>query len=153
MWFIDNMAYKGKFRPKHPEKYRGNPTNIIYRSLWELRFMRYLDQHPNIVQWASEEVIIPYISPLDNKIHRYFPDFWVRTKAPDGTINTLLIEIKPNKQTKAPVKPDKVTRRYINEVRTYGINTAKWKAAQQFCEDRRWQFKVLTEKELGLDKA
>lgn len=146
------MAYKGKFRPKFPEKYRGNPTNIIYRSLWELRFMRYLDQHPDVIQWASEEVIIPYISPLDNKIHRYFPDFWVKLKAADGTINTLLIEIKPSQQTKVPVKPDKMSRRYINEVRTYGVNTAKWKAARQFCEDRRWQFKVLTEKELGLDK-
>jgi len=146
------MAYKGKFRPKNPEKYRGNPTNIIYRSLWELRFMRYLDNHPSIIQWASEEVIIPYLSPLDNKIHRYFPDFWIKTKGVDGTINTLLVEIKPLKQTKAPVKPDKVGRRYINEVRTYGVNTAKWKAAQAFCEDRKWQFKVLTEKDLGLDK-
>lgn len=146
------MAYKGKFRPKNPEKYRGNPTNIIYRSLWELRFMRYLDSHPSIIQWASEEVIIPYISPLDNKIHRYFPDFWIKTKGVDGAINTLLVEIKPSKQTKAPVKPEKVGRRYINEVRTYGVNTAKWKAAQAFCEDRKWQFKVLTEKELGLDK-
>jgi hypothetical protein len=152
MWFNDSMAYKGKFRPKYPEKYRGNPTNIIYRSLWELRFMRHLDQHPGVIQWASEEVIIPYVSPLDNKIHRYFPDFWVKTKGSDGQINTLLIEIKPLKQTKAPIKPDKVSRRYISEVRTYGVNTAKWKAAIQFCEDRKWQFKVLTEKELGLDK-
>jgi len=146
------MSYKGKFIPHYPEKYKGNPTNIIYRSLWELRFMRHLDQHPGVVQWSSEEIIIPYVSPMDNKLHRYFPDFWIKTKAADGTINTMIVEIKPYAQCLAPIKKDKVTRRYFNEVKTYGINTAKWKAAEQFCIDRKWQFKVLTEKDLGLDK-
>ena len=146
------MAYKGKFRPKNPEKYKGNPTNIIYRSLWELRFMRHLDTHPSILQWASEEIIIPYVSPLDNRIHRYFPDFWLKIKDKTGTINTMFVEIKPFKQVKEPVRQDKITRRYINEVKTYGINSAKWKAAEKFCLDRNWQFKILTEKDLGLDK-
>ena len=147
------MAYKGRFKPKFPEKYKGDPTNIIYRSLWELRFMRYLDSHPDVIFWASEEIIIPYISPLDRKVHRYFPDFLIRTKSSDGTINTTLIEIKPHAQTKVPVKKEKHPRRYINEVRTYGVNMAKWKAAEEFCRDKKWQFKVLTEKELGLDKV
>jgi hypothetical protein len=146
------MAYKGKFHPKYPQKYKGDPTNIIYRSLWEMRFMRYLDQHPSVMFWASEEVIIPYISPVDKRVHRYFPDFWVRMKAQDGTINNVLIEIKPHQQTKIPVKPQKLTRKFINEARTYSVNQAKWKAAEEFCRDRNWQFKVLTEKELGLDK-
>lgn len=146
------MAYKGKFHPKYPQKYKGDPTNIIYRSLWEMRFMRYLDQHPSVMFWASEEVIIPYISPVDKRVHRYFPDFWVRMKAQDGTINNVLIEIKPHQQTKIPVKPQKLTRKFINEARTYSVNQAKWKAAEEFCKDRNWQFKVLTEKELGLDK-
>lgn len=146
------MAYKGKFHPKYPQKYKGDPTNIIYRSLWEMRFMRYLDQHPSVLFWASEEVIIPYISPVDKKVHRYFPDFWVRMKAQDGTINNVLIEIKPHQQTKIPVKPQKLTRKFINEARTYSVNQAKWKAAEEFCRDRNWLFKVLTEKELGLDK-
>lgn len=146
------MAYKGKFHPKYPQKYKGDPTNIIYRSLWEMRFMRYLDQHPSVMFWASEEVIIPYISPVDKKVHRYFPDFWVRMKAQDGTINNVLIEIKPHQQTKIPVKPQKLTRKFINEARTYSVNQAKWKAAEEFCRDRNWLFKVLTEKELGLDK-
>ena len=146
------MAYKGKFRPKNPEKYKGNPTNIIYRSLWELRFMRHLDTHPSILQWASEEIIIPYVSPLDNRIHRYFPDFWLKIKDKTGTINTMLVEIKPFKQGKEPVRQDKITRRYMNDVKTYGINSAKWKAAEKFCLDRNWQFKILTEKDLGLDK-
>ena len=146
------MAYKGKFKPKNPEKYKGDPTNIIYRSLWEMRFMRYLDQHQDILNWASEEVIIPYISPVDKRVHRYFPDFWVKMRSYDGAINTMIIEIKPSKETKIPKKPEKLTRRFINEARTYSVNTAKWKAAEQFCNDRNWQFKVLTEKELGLDK-
>ena len=146
------MSYKGRFKPHNPGKYKGNPTNIIYRSLWELRFMRYLDSHPNVLEWASEEITIPYFSPVDKKIHRYFPDFWVRTKTSDGTINTMVIEIKPDIQTRIPVKKEKNTRRYINELKTFGVNTAKWKAAEQYCLDRKWQFKVLTEKELGLDK-
>lgn len=146
------MAYKGKFHPKYPQKYKGDPTNIIYRSLWEMRFMRYLDQHPSVMFWASEEVIIPYVSPVDKRVHRYFPDFWVRMKAQDGTINNVLIEIKPHQQTKIPVKPQKLTRKFINEARTYSVNQAKWKAAEEFCRDKNWQFKVLTEKELGLDK-
>ena len=146
------MAYKGKFKPKNPEKYKGDPTNIIYRSLWEMRFMRYLDQHDDILNWASEEVIIPYISPVDKRVHRYFPDFWVKMRTYEGVINTMIIEIKPSRETKIPKKPEKLTRRFINEARTYSVNNAKWQAAEKFCKDRDWQFKVLTEKELGLDK-
>lgn len=143
-------SYKGRFKPKYPQKYKGNPTNIIYRSLWELRVMRYLDQHPGILEWGSEEIVIPYISPVDSKIHRYFPDFYVKMRNTSGVIETMILEIKPSVQTKEPVKQDKVSRRYIKEVFTYGINQAKWKAAEDFCKDRKWTFKVLTEKELGL---
>ena len=64
------MAYKGKYKPKYRSKYKGDPTKIIYRSLWERRFMVYCDENPNIIKWASEEVIIPYRSPLDKRIHR-----------------------------------------------------------------------------------
>lgn len=147
------MAYKGKFKPKNPSKYKGDASNIVYRSLWELRFMRHLDQHASIVEWSSEEIIIPYISPVDKRVHRYFPDFWVKMLTVEGTINTVIIEIKPAAQTKIPQKPDKMTRRFINEARTYSVNQAKWKAAREFCEDRRWGFRVLTEKDLGLDKV
>ena len=143
-------SYKGKFTPKYPEKYRGNPTNVIYRSLWELKVMRYFDSHPGVIEWASEEVIIPYISPIDNRVHRYFPDFYVKMKNKEGIIETLIIEVKPSAQTKEPQVQEKRTRRYIKEVYTYGINQAKWQAAEEFCKDRRWQFKVMTEKELGI---
>ena len=147
------MAYKGPFRPKNLSKYRGDPTKIVYRSLWELKFMRYLDSNESILEWASEEIVIPYRSPLDRKVHRYFPDFYVKFKDKDNQINTMIVEIKPYSQVKEPVKKDKVTKRYINEVRTYGVNSAKWKAAEEFCADRKWQFKIMTEKELGIGKA
>ena len=144
------MAYKGKFKPKYPEKYIGDPTNVIYRSLWEMRLMRYFDQHPGILKWGSEELQIPYVSPIDNRIHRYFPDFIIQTKNQDGSINTTVIEVKPYAQTKEPDRNQPKSRRYIKEVYTWGVNQAKWKAAEDYCKDRRWQFKIMTEKEIGI---
>ena len=142
------MAYKGKFRPHNIKKYRGNHKGIIYRSLWELRFMRYCDDTPSILEWASEELIIPYRSPVDGKKHRYFPDFWLKVKTTEGEIKESVIEIKPKIQTKPPKKRSKVTRKYLREVKTWGINEAKWKAAEAFCKDRDWSFKIITEKDL-----
>jgi len=114
--------------------------------------MRHLDSHPGVLQWASEEIVIPYYSPVDKKMHRYFPDFWIKTISEDNQINTMIIEIKPSVQTVQPMRKQKTMRRYINELKTYGVNTAKWQAAEQFCKQKNWQFKVLTEKELGLGK-
>lgn len=144
------MAYKGYFKPRNPSKYKGDPTNIIYRSRWESKFMNYLDTHPDVLQWASEELIIPYRSPVDGKMHRYFPDFIVRKKNPQGIIETLLVEIKPAEQTKEPTKKKTINKAYINEVMTWGINQAKWKAAKEYCEERKWKFVILTEKELNI---
>lgn len=145
------MAYKGKFQPRNPQKYLGDPTNIIYRSRWELKFMGWLDNHPGVVQWGSEELIIPYRSPIDGRIHRYFPDFTVKKKTPDGKIDTVIIEIKPKAQTKPPtVQSGKPNKRYINEVATWGINSSKWEAATNYCKDRGWKFEILTEIELGI---
>ena len=145
------MAYKGYFKPRNPQKYRGDPTNIIYRSRWELKFMSYLDTHPKVLEWSSEEIVIPYRSPVDNRIHRYFPDFFVKKINSAGLTESAIIEIKPAVQTRPPEKPARVTKRYINEVFTWGVNEAKWKAAQDFCADRKWTFHVFTEKELGID--
>lgn len=136
------MSYKGRFRPSNPKKYRGDFTNIIYRSLWELKFMRECDSHPDIVEWASEEVIIPYRNIVDGKMHRYFPDFWIRKINNDIT----LVEIKPSTQSIPPQKKSKITKRYIEEVTTWGTNLSKWRAAQQYCDNRGWTFMVLTEK-------
>jgi hypothetical protein len=145
------MAYKGYFRPKNPSKYRGDPTNIIYRSRWELKLMMYLDDHKDVIQWSSEEVIIPYRSPIDGKIHRYFVDFLVTKINKEGKKETSLIEVKPAAQTKPPaITENKKSRRYINEVMTWGVNEAKWKAATEYCKDRGWKFLIFTERELGI---
>ncbi len=144
------MLHQGYFKPKNPQKYKGDPTNIIYRSGWELKFMLYVDSHPEILEWGSEEFSIPYRSPVDGKIHRYYPDFYLKKKGKDGKPQTLIVEIKPLKQTIEPQKQSKKTKRYINEVMTWGINSSKWKAAQDFCKDRNWQFLILTEKELNI---
>ena len=144
------MSYKGYFKPKNPGKYKGDPSNVIYRSGWELKLMIHLDQHPDVIQWSSEEFCIPYRSPIDGKIHRYFPDFFVKKRSPEGVIESLVIEVKPFRQVIAPQVQSKPTRKYLKEVQTYGINTAKWNAAKEFCENRKWKFIIMTEKELGI---
>ena len=143
------MSYKGWFKPRNPQKYKGDPNGIVYRSSWELRVMKYLDDNPAVVWWASEELPIRYISPIDNKVHRYFPDFIVRTKRKDGQETTMVLEVKPYRQTQMPVQKRR-TQKFINEMATYAINQEKWKAADLFCEEHGWQFKLITEKELGI---
>ena len=144
------MSYKGKFRPSKPKKYKGDPTNIVYRSLWELKFMRYCDSNNNIVKWSSEEIVIPYRSPLDNRFHRYFPDFYLKYKDNTGKMIEEVIEIKPAKQVQEPKIQKRKTKRYVTEVVNYAKNQAKWEAAEEFCKDRKWKFQILTEKELGI---
>jgi hypothetical protein len=144
------MAYSGRFTPKNPKKYVGDPNNIIYRSSWECKVMDWLDRNDDIISWASEELIIPYLSPVDNRVHRYFPDFLVKSKTKDGKIRTMLIEVKPKKQTIQPEPRKRITKQYINEVTTWGVNQAKWKAAEEFCMDRGWKFMLMTEDHLGL---
>jgi hypothetical protein len=143
------MSYKGKFVPRNPQKYKGNPNNIIYRSTWEVRAMKYFDTNPNVIWWASEEMHIKYFSPVDKRVHRYFPDFIIRVKRSDGTTSTYMIEIKPESQTKLR-STNRNTRKFIKEAATYMINQAKWHAATEFCKDHGWEFKVLTEKDLGI---
>jgi len=142
------MAYKGKFSPKNFDKYVGDPTKITYRSLWERRFMVFCDENKSILKWGSEEVVVPYISPIDNRYHRYFVDFIIEYKTKDGHKKIDLIEIKPKAQSVPPKKKDRVTQRYLREVKRWGVNQAKWKAATETAENRGWGFKVLTEKEL-----
>lgn len=152
------MAYKGRFRPTNPEKYKGDPTNIIYRSLWEAKFFRYVDRHPAIIWWASEELAIPYMSPKDGKVHRYYPDVIVYVEDPvTKKRKTIMIEIKPKAQTMPPniakknaTKTGRVSTRYLREHKTYEINIAKWAAAREYCLDRGWEFEIYTEKHLGV---
>jgi hypothetical protein len=142
-------TYKGRFQPKNPKKYNGDANNIIYRSTWEVRVMKWLDEHPNVIWWASEELPIPYKSPLDNRMHRYFPDFIAKIKQKDGSVMTYIIEVKPLEQTKMPIQKKK-TQRYIREAATYVVNQEKWKAADIFCQEHGWKFMIMTEKELGI---
>jgi hypothetical protein len=146
------MAYKGKYQPSFPEKYKGDPTNIIYRSLWERKFMVYCDKNENVLEWGSEEIALPYRSPVDGRIHRYFPDFYIKVKESNGNIKKYLIEVKPKKQTVKPKTPKRQTKGYIREVYEYAKNMAKWESAKEFCKDRNWEFKILTEDELNINK-
>lgn len=143
------MAYSGRYSPKNPKKYRGDVDKVFYRSLWERNFMVYCDNTDAILEWGSEEVIIPYLSPLDGRRHRYFPDFYIKVRQSDGTIKKIIVEVKPKKQCRPPTIPKRKTKRFINEVRTWGVNEAKWKAAIEWCNDRGMEFMILTEDHVG----
>lgn len=145
-----NESIKSKYRPSYPEKYKGNPNNIICRSSWERKFCVWCDLNENIIEWASEEFYIPYISPLDKKIHRYFPDFIIKVKESTGQIKTYVVEVKPKRQTLPPTRKSRVTKSFIYEAKTYEVNKAKWRAAEEWCKDRRLGFKIITEDELGI---
>lgn len=112
--------------------------------------MVHLDENPNVTEWANEEIIIPYLSPVDNRWHRYFPDFFVRVKNRIGVSEAMILEVKPKSQSIPPQKRSKITRRYINEVMTWGVNEAKWEAANNYCKERGWKFRVITEDDLGI---
>ena len=143
------MAYSGVYKPVNPQKYRGNPTRIIYRSMWEKKFMVFCDHASSIVEWGSEEIHIPYRSPIDGKIHRYYPDFYIKVKTKDGKYEKYIIEVKPKRQTIKPNEhPKRKTAAWKREVLTYIKNRAKWEAAENFCEDRQMKFKILTEDHL-----
>ena len=145
------MSHHGKYFPRHPKKYKGNPTNIVYRSSWEKKFMNWCDLTESVSEWQSEEFFIPYRSPIDGRVHRYFPDFFVKYKDANGKRRTMVVEVKPKKETKMPTtNPKRRTKSWAYSVRTYAVNQAKWKAAKEFCDDRRIEFKIITEKELGI---
>ncbi len=141
---------QGKYIVRNKKKYMGDHNNVVYRSSWELKFLAWCDNNPSVVEFSSEEIVIPYKSPVDGKYHRYFVDCFVKVKDKDGNIKSYLIEIKPKKQTKEPEQQRRVTKRYITEVTTWGVNQAKWKAATEYCLDRNWEFKLITEDHLGL---
>ena len=142
------MAYKSKYKPINKSKYLGNSDNIICRSLWERRVCKYLDTNRNIIRWGSEEISIPYYSPVDKKWHKYYPDFIVEKRNSNNTVDTVIIEVKPKKQTAPPKKPKRKTRNYINECLTYEINKSKWKAAETVCVKKGWKFIILTEEDI-----
>ena len=139
------MSYKGKYKIKKPEKYLGDYTNVIYRSLWERQAFKWCESNTRVKAWNSEEVVIPYKCKTDNKIHRYFIDLFVEMD--DG--ECILVEIKPKKETNPPKKPSRKTKRYINEVVTFVKNQSKWEAANQFANHKGWKFQIWTEDTLS----
>ena len=147
------MKYlQGTFKPKHPEKYEGNINNIFCRSSWEFKFLNWCDTNPNVIGYSSEETIIPYISPLDGRRHRYFVDAKITVADENNNKKTYLVEIKPHAQTIQPNDSKRKTKKFITEVSTWYVNSAKWVAAREYCMARGWTFMLVTEYELGLKK-
>jgi len=145
-----NKWHQGRFHPQFPEKYMGDTSNIVYRSSWELHFLRWCDRNDAVLKYAAEEFSIPYVSPVDNRTHRYYPDGIVQIKHRNGEIKRYIIEIKPARQCVEPKKPARMTKTFIAEAKTYAVNQAKWQAASEFAKDNGIEFKVLTENDLGI---
>jgi len=137
-----NTFKQGLFTPKRPERYKGDVTNIRFMSSWELHFFKFLDNNPNVLEWSSEELAIPYYNPLDKKMHKYFPDCIVKYRNKYGKIKTEMIEIKPMKQTYIKERASTTER-----VR-YATNMYKWRAAKKFCDLKGIEFRIVTEREL-----
>lgn len=141
-----------KWKPRNPHKYTGDVNNIISRSSWESRFFNWCDLNSAVLEWSSEETIIPYLCGTDNRIHRYFCDAKLKIQDVNGNVNTYLVEIKPYIQTQKPSFPGRNTKKYLYEVETYIKNQSKWAAAKEFAKARGMQFIILTENELGIGK-
>ena len=144
-------SIKSLFKPTKPKKYKGDINNIICRSNWEKRFCSWCDLNESIIEWGSEEFFIKYVSPVDNRYHRYYPDFLIKVKESTGQVKTYVIEVKPKKQTRPPKPRKNVTKSYIYECKSYAVNQAKWEAANEWCKDRKIEFKIVTEQELGIN--
>ena len=143
------QKYKGKFTPINPKKYIGDSNNIIYRSMWERRCMKYFDNNPGILQWASEEVVIPYYDTATKKVRRYFPDFLIKVKDKNGQDKTHLIEVKPSKDLRPPIGgKGKKKSTVLYEMKTYQMNRDKFASARKWCDERGVQFDIWTEKHL-----
>tara|TARA_Y100001937_G_scaffold18849_1_gene26051 strand:- start:13300 stop:13740 length:441 start_codon:yes stop_codon:yes gene_type:complete len=138
------MSYKGRYKLKNPKKYAGDPNKITYRSLWERNTFRWCENNPKVKLWNSEEVVVPYKSSVDGRIHRYFVDLLIQMEDK----KTYLVEIKPKSQTLPPKKKSRRTKKYIKEIATFAVNNDKWNAANKFAEHNGWQFQVWTEETL-----
>lgn len=143
------MSYKGIYKPSFPKKYIGDAKNIVYRSSWERRFMRYCDTNEKVLKWASEEIAIKYYNPVKKRRARYFPDFYVEYIDKENKRRKILVEVKPAKETQPPKYKKKTKSSLIAEA-LYSQNVAKWEAAKDFCLDQGWEFRILTENDLGV---
>ena len=150
MIYVFIVTYKGKYKVRNYKKYKGDPTGVVYRSLWERKFMKWCDGNPNILEWWSEELSIPYYDPVQKKWRRYFPDFWMKVKEKNGKVESYLVEVKPKRQVEGTKPQKRKTKKYLREVFDYATNQAKWQAAQEYCNDRLWKFMLVTERELKI---
>ena len=150
MIYVFIVTYKGKYKVRNYKKYKGDPTGVVYRSLWERKFMKWCDGNPNILEWWSEELAIPYYDPVQKKWRRYFPDFWMKVKEKNGKVESYLVEVKPKRQVEGPKPQKRKTKKYLREVFDYATNQAIWQAAQEYCNDRLWKFMLVTERELKI---
>ena len=141
-----------KYRVKNPHKYSGDLRNVICRSSWEYHFCKFCDLHPSVIVFGSEhtQTVIPYVSPIDNKVHSYYPDFIMKMRTAKGDTPTYLIEIKPHAETMPPKEPKRKTKSYKEALKVYAVNSAKWEAARKWCAARGVIFKILTEYDLHL---
>ena len=142
--------HQGFYRLHNPSKYVGNRDQVIFRSGWEYRAMKMFDENQDVLRWASEEVVVPYIHPIDSKTHRYFVDFFAEVRQANGNIKTFLIEVKPKVQMSPPKPQKRQTKRYIEECVTYAVNICKWDAAIAYSKKRGWEFIFMTENELAV---
>ena len=143
------MAYRGIYKPENPKKYLGNAGQIVYRSLWERKLMRYCDTNTKVIKWASEEIAIKYYNPVKKRAAKYYPDFYMEYIDSENKKKKVLIEVKPLKETKPPQYKRRTKNVLIAEA-MFSQNQAKWAAAREFCLDQGWEFKIMTEKELGI---
>lgn len=139
---------QGYFTPRHPEKYKGDVQKIRYMSMWELKFDQFLDNNTNVIEWNSEEIAIPYVKPTTGRVHKYYPDYWVKYRDTKGKIQQAIIEIKPENQSKAPRRGRKKDSTFLRESLTYAVNIAKWRAATQFCNKYGMKFRLVSENKL-----
>lgn len=150
-----NPRFKqGIYMPINKQKYKGNDYPR-YLSSWELKLFRFCDSNPDVLEWGSENIVIPYISPIDNKVHNYIVDAVIKLKTKDG-IKKFLVEVKPYKQTIKPInrrtKSNKIPKSLLYEQLNYIRNTAKWNAAKEWCRKRGFEFTILTEHQLNIRK-
>lgn len=143
------MIRKGFFKPKNISKYKGNPAQIVFRSSWEFKMMRYLDSNDKIISWSSEEIIVNYFDKATGRYRRYFPDFFVEILNNKNEIEKIMIEVKPKIQTMPPKQNNKKkSKRFLREVLEYATNTSKWDAARDYCKKRGYKFQIITEDDI-----
>lgn len=138
------------FVPQYPKKYIGNVKQIVARSSWELKLMHRLDISSSVVSWSSEPGPISYHDKSTGKLRRYWVDFKVTVKEKDGKLKTMLIEVKPAKEARPPIREGKTEKKFMTECLLWAKNHSKWEAAKRVCADKGWEFKIFTEKELGI---